>query len=66
MTTQEMIKIISARMALFAAADAQGETDTAQLHAAAFALLEIERRYPELQAHAFKALAGPREEWEIA
>lgn len=67
MNKAQMIAIIRARQALFAAAETGGcDADIASLHSAARTMLEVERAYPELQAEAFAAIAGPREEWEIA
>lgn len=70
MTNEQMISIVRARQALFAAAeDAAREEDEEariEMQRLAHSLVALERRYPEAQAAAFSALAGPRHEWEIA
>lgn len=65
MNTEQMIAIITARQSLFAAAE-HDELNGTEMQALAYRLLELERNYPESQADAFQALAGPREDWEIA
>lgn len=67
MNKEQMIAVVRARQALFAASESPDSGEArAEMQRLAFALLDIERRFPALQDEAFRALAGPREDWEIA
>ena len=63
-----MINVVKARAAignLLSGHNVPEEIQT-QLSNIHDALLAYERSRPDEQAEAFKALAGPREDWEIA
>ena len=65
----DMIAVVKARQTLSALLSSRScplsDSQTQAVMAAHTALLDVEREGPELQAAAFAALAGPREEWEI-
>lgn len=63
-----MIQVVKARSALGSLNSGYNVPEEMQaiLVAAHDALLAYERTLPEEQAAAFSALAGPREDWEIA